>query len=220
MKDLNKLINENDSAWSNISGWISEARNTVEILPATESQAEKVISELQLTTRSSLGAVAYQTGGMLFANGWLRFLGSGHKMLSRSLVTWNQNDKAEQKLGGGLLVADDVLGGFFALNGGLFEGEIGDVFYFAPDILEWERTEIGYSDLLYWACSGDLQQFYKTFRWDGWEQEVQKVCGNEGILIYPPLWAKGEEIRKRARSIVPIEELWHLNMMYREKFSE
>ena len=32
-----------------------------------------------------------------------------------------------------LLVADDVSGGFFAINGGAFRGKAGNVFYYAPD---------------------------------------------------------------------------------------
>ena len=32
-----------------------------------------------------------------------------------------------------LLVADDVLGGFFAINGGAFDGKAGNIFYYAPD---------------------------------------------------------------------------------------
>jgi len=44
---------------------------------------------------------------------------------------WNQGKPA-----GLLLVADDVLGGFYALNGGAFGSEsLGKIFYFAPDNL-------------------------------------------------------------------------------------
>lgn len=43
-----------------------------------------------------------------------------------------------------LLVADDVLGGFFAINGGAFAGEAGNVFYYAPGSGEWEDCEMGY----------------------------------------------------------------------------
>ncbi len=32
-----------------------------------------------------------------------------------------------------LLVADDVSGGFFAINGGAFDGKAGNIFYYAPD---------------------------------------------------------------------------------------
>ena len=219
MKTLNELINKKDSAWPLIQEWISAATNTVKILPVNNGQANKVLLDLQVTTRSTLGAVAYQTGGILFDNGWLRLLGSGHDMFSRNLSTWNQVNKLDKalKLDGGLLIADDVVGGFFALNGGLFEGEKGDVFYFAPDTLAWECLEMGYSDFLYWACTGNLQQFYETFRWNGWKQEIQKVSGDHGVLIYPHLWTKAEAVTNRARSIVPIEELWTLNIMYKEK---
>ena len=43
-----------------------------------------------------------------------------------------------------LLVADDVLGGFFAINGSAFAGEAGNVFYYAPGSGEWEDCEMGY----------------------------------------------------------------------------
>lgn len=220
MKPIDELINKKDSAWPLIQKWLSKARNKVEVLPVNQQQADKVLCDLQVTTRSSLGTVAYHTGGILFDNGWLRFLGSGHNLLPRNLSTWNQFDtqRKARKLDGGLLIADDVVGGFFALNRGLFDGKIGDVFYLAPDTLEWEWLEMGYSEFLYWACTGKLEQFYETFRWNRWEEGVKKTNGNHGILIYPHKWTREAEAINRARSIVPIEELWDLNMMYREKF--
>lgn len=45
-----------------------------------------------------------------------------------------------------MLVVDDVLGGHFAMNGGAFEGKIGDIFYFALDSLEWEPMNMTYSE--------------------------------------------------------------------------
>lgn len=219
MRTLKELIDIKDPAWPLVQKWISEATNEVKILPANKHQAEKVLLDLQVTTKSPLGAIAYFTGGILFDNGWLRFLGSGHNELSRNISNWNQIDKTGEtsKLEGCLLIADDVVGGFFAINGGLFEGEIGEVFYLAPDTLEWESLEMGYSDFLYWACTGDLQQYYETFRWADWQQEMQTVNGSQGVLIYPHLWAEGDDINKRSRSIVSIEELWNLNMMYKAK---
>jgi len=219
MRTLKELIDIKDPAWPLIQKWISEATNEVKILSANKHQAEKVLLDVQVTTKSPLGAIAYLTGGILFDNGWLRFLGSGHNELSRNISNWNQIDKTGKasKLEGCLLIADDVVGGFFAINGGLFEGETGEVFYLAPDTLEWESLEMGYSDFLYWACTGDLQQYYETFRWADWQQEVQTVNGSQGVLIYPHLWAEGDDINMRSRSIVSIEELWNLNMMYKAK---
>ena len=71
---------------------------------------------------SPLGAVVFYTGGILIDNGWIRILGSGHPRLNRSLPQWNFScglPKSEAPPPW-LLVADDVLGGFFALNGGRF----------------------------------------------------------------------------------------------------
>ena len=41
-----------------------------------------------------------------------------------------------------LLVADDVLGGFFAINGGAFRGKAYNVFYCALDSGELEDTQL------------------------------------------------------------------------------
>jgi hypothetical protein len=116
-----------------------------------------------------------------------------------------------------LLVADDVVGGFFAMNGGAFEGQLGNIFYLAPDTLEWEDLEMGYADFIKWSLTGNMAQFYESFRWENWEEEVVRLCGNSGVLIYPYLWAEGEELNNRSRNVVPIKELWELIQVNRMK---
>jgi hypothetical protein len=37
-----------------------------------------------------MGAIIYETGGLLVDNGWIRILGSGHKKLDRNLPEWNK----------------------------------------------------------------------------------------------------------------------------------
>lgn len=69
---------------------------------------------------------------------------------------------------------------------------------------------MGFSDFLYWACFGDVQKFYETFRWEGWVEEIRHMDGNQGVLIYPFLWADGDPVTDRARSVVPVEELWKI----------
>lgn len=44
-------------------------------------------------------------------NGWIRFLGSGHEKLSRNITDWNRSAHY-------LLVTNDLVGGFFVINGG------------------------------------------------------------------------------------------------------
>jgi len=109
-----------------------------------------------------------------------------------------------------LLIADDVLGGFYAINGGAFGPEsIGKVFYFAPDNLRWEATKKTYSDFLIFCFSGDLTSYYKNLRWPGWEQEVLALNGNQGLFCVPFLFTKeGKNVAKDKRGIVPIAELW------------
>lgn len=203
MKSIYELIDKSQETWNILQEWKRESTNKVEFLPANKNNAEKVLYDLQVTAKSILGAISYYTGGILVANGWIRILGSGADNFNRDISRWNK-----LKLDESLLVADDVIGGFFAINGGYFEGEVGNIFYLAPDTLEWEDLELKFSDFVYWTFTGDISKFYEIFRWAEWEKETSKVTGDMGILIYPFLWAEGEEIEKRSRKVVPIEELW------------
>jgi hypothetical protein len=212
MKALDELI-ENNNTWETIKEWISDSVYKIEVLPIDSEHNKKVLYNLQVSTNSVLGSIAFNTGGLLIDNCWLRILGSGCMKLNRNLSSWNQielDGKATLQ-SGSLLVADDAVGGFFAINGGAFSGEIGNVFYMAPDTLEWEDLEIGYSSFLKWALTGDISKFYESFRWKGWKDEVNPMSCDDGVLIYPYLWAVGEEIENRSRKIVPIRELWELN---------
>jgi hypothetical protein len=137
IRTLRDLINTVDPAWPLVQEWIRNARNHVEVLPAQRERSEATLVYLQVTTRSPLGAVALETGGMFIDHGWLRILGSGHQRMQGTLQTWNSPEHmpAEDRLNDALLIAHDVVGGFYALNGGAFAGTLGNVFYFAPDTL-------------------------------------------------------------------------------------
>jgi hypothetical protein len=212
-RSLEQLINREDPAWPLVEGWISEAKHPVEVLAPSESAGDSLLS-LQVTTRSPLGAVVFHTGGILVDHGWIRFLGSGHPRLPRSLPRWNfacgmvESDTPPRWL----LVADDVLGGFFALNGGRFAAEGRTVWYFPPDTLEWEDTGRGYSDFLYWSLVGDLDAFYASYRWAGWQAEVGRLAGDKAFSFYPPLSTDGGTIEQRHRAAVPLAELFRLNV--------
>ena len=161
-----------------------------------------------------MGAVVYETGGILVDNGWLRILGSGAPALNRDLMGWNKDKQT-----GLLLIADDVLGGFFALNGGAFgQATLGKIYYLAPDTLEWEPLDMGYSDFLVFCFSGDLEKFCDGLRWKGWQAEVAQINGTQGILCLPPLFTKeGKDLHKVSRKPVPIAELWGLHNDFRQQ---
>ncbi|WP_218779891.1 DUF2625 family protein, partial [Hymenobacter crusticola] len=127
-RPLADLINAQEPGWDLVSDWLRAAKNQVQVLPKTPARADSTLLAAQVTTRSPMGAIIYETGGLLVDGGWLRILGSGSPALNRTLMGWNQGKPA-----GLLLVADDVLGGFYALNGGAFGSEsLGKIFYFAP----------------------------------------------------------------------------------------
>lgn len=84
-------------------------------------------------------------------------------------------------------------------------------FYFAPDSLQWEDTNMSYSDLLQWAFSGDIALFYEHIRWPGWENELSVLSGDQGIAIYPFVFLERNiPMADRSRRAVPMNELWDL----------
>jgi hypothetical protein len=192
-----------------IREWLDSANNKNEatILPQNKLTCENEILELQITNKSPLGAVVYHTGGIIFQNGWLRFLGSGNYSFQRTITSWNKKCGMD----GLLLIADDVVGGFFAINGGYFSEGIGEIYYLSPDTLEWEWLEMGYSDFLFWACTGDMNGFYQQLRWKGWQQVIAQINTDEGISFYPFIWTEeGKDIENCSKSIVSIKELWDM----------
>jgi hypothetical protein len=197
-----------------VKQWQSEAKNKVDLLPKDPKKAETALYQTQVSTRTPMGAIIYETGGILIEGGWLRILGSGSERLNRSLPEWNKG-KSFDKFGeqpSFLLVADDVLGGFFAINGGGIErNEIGTIFYFAPDNLKWESTGLDYSNFILFCFSGALNKFYEGLRWNTWEEDVKNLPGDKGISCTPFLYTReAQDINKVSRKTVPIQELWDI----------
>ncbi|MGI4744210.1 MAG: DUF2625 domain-containing protein [Janthinobacterium lividum] len=211
---LTELINKQEPGWELVKDWIKHAKNKVQVLPKTQARADSALVAAQVTTRSPMGAIIHETGGILVDGGWLRILGSGCPALDRDLMSWNQEKSQDF-----LLIADDVMGGFYALNGGAFGPEsVGKIFYFAPDNLRWEATTKTYSEFLLFCFSGDLASYYKNLRWKGWEQEVKALTGNQGIMCFPFLFTKeGKNIAKNSRKAVPIAELWSITQDFQRQ---
>lgn len=205
-RSLDDLLSSNDPAWPDLINDIATAHNLVRALPRTEADARATLRFLQVTVRSTLGAIAWETGGLLIDDGWIRVLGSGHADLPGTLHTWN-DATSSLHIPGALIVAHDAIGGVFALNGNAFAGALGNVWYFAPDTLQWEPLNRGYTDFVHWLINGDLETYYKNARWPGWRDETRVLAGDRGVSIYPPLWTAGTAIAERSRRIVPINEL-------------
>ncbi|MCA9610653.1 MAG: DUF2625 family protein [Myxococcales bacterium] len=211
MRGLEELVDRSEPGIALVREWMTTAKRPVELLPCVPEDGQRTLLDLQVTTRSPMGALAYETGGLLVDDGWVRVLGAGCARLPRTITRWN-GIGGPHRLPGAILVGDDALGGFFAIDGGRFGGAHGGVFYGAPDTLEWEALDMSYSAWLGWLFEGDLDGFYGEDRWPRWRDEVRSLGGDRAFLVYPFLFCEGPPTAERSRGDVPIEELWGLLM--------
>jgi Zn-finger protein len=220
MEKLETLIDLKDPAWPIVKKWIDSAKNKVEVLEVDSTKANNALYLSQYSTYSTIGAVIYNTGGILVDNGWIRILGSGSERLNRSVPEWNKDktindygDKPEY-----LLIADDAVGGFFAINYGALGKDLKNVYYLAPNSLTWESLGAGYGEFMLFCFDSDLNQFYKGLRWSTWDKFISKLDGNKVYNFYPYLWTKeGKDIEKVTKKLMPVEEQWQFNI---EKIKE
>ena len=209
LRTVDELINRSDPGWPLVKQWIDSAKNKVEILLCDTAKAKEALYRTQVTTRSPMGAIIYATGGLLIDDGWIRIIGSGNKKLNRTVPDWNKG-KSFKEYGEQpkfLLIADDAIGGYFAINGGEFGSDMGKIYYLSPDNLEWESLDLTYSDFLDFCFNGNLDDFYSKLRWTNWRDEVSKLDGNKAYNFFPPLWSKeGKDVNKSSRKPIPVDE--------------
>lgn len=115
------------------------------------------------------------------------------------------------------IVATDVVGGLFAINISRYDEGNNDIWYFAPDTLEWESLEMQYNDFVSWALNGNVDDFYQSMRWENWRKECQSISFDDAFLIYPFLWAKECNLETVSKKIVPMDEIISLNFDYMVK---
>ncbi len=176
---------------------------------------------MQMPTSSPMGAVIYETGGILIHHGWLRILGSGSFKLPRGLMDWNFS-KSFSESGEKpkyLLVADDVIGGYFALNGGSLGENLGKIYYFSPKDLSWHNLNFTYTEFLAWALNGDVDAFYQGLFWQNWQEETKQLDGNQLFVFTPDLSEdKTTAIDERQKREVNIEIHYNASFAEKDKF--
>ncbi|MFM9444529.1 DUF2625 family protein [Streptomyces acidiscabies] len=183
------------SAWEAFQKAVAESAVDVRVLDGDEVGRRRCVKQMGLTSQSMLGAVVSNSGGFVADGGWVRVLGGGANGLP-DIGRVNGFPGAvdpRRPPAARLIVGYDVLGGVFALDFGdpAAAGPLGipeAISYFAPDALQWEPLELPYSTWVFWLLSGQLELFYKRFRWDGWREEIAGLEPDEGIATYPHLW--------------------------------
>jgi hypothetical protein len=202
-RKLDELIDNQEPAIKLLQQLVNDAKVPCELLPPGPER-EKALLYLQVTTRSTLGALAYDTGGLLIDDGWLRLLGSGHAKLSRSLQEWN----SPRTDGAFYLVGDDLAGGFFAINGGAFGDDLGSVYYWPPDSLEWESLERGFTDFVAMFLTQTIENYYTDLRWSSWREDARSASSDQYFAFFPFLWTKEGSVERSHRSVVPMSQMW------------
>ena len=189
-------------AWTLLQRWIAEAGNDVTVLPAEGDAAATTLEALGVNDRSVLGALAANTGGLTIDRGWLSVLGGP------GLLEWR--DKLDDEL----VVGHDVVAGFFTVD-----PHEGEVHYLGPDTLEWIGTEMGHSEWVHWTLAGDLEAFYTTLRWPGWEVESAALAHDQGLKIDPPPFTReGRSIAAASRKATAMTKLWDRQQAFIKEF--
>ena len=219
MRELDELTDVADPAWPELLAMIDACPISVAVPAADPRESQRGLLQLQVTARSMLGALILHCGGLVLDDGWVRVYGggSGRDGALPSLARVNafpETFDAAWRPPAGLVVAHDVLGGVFALNGGDpaaegRPGEPGQMTYFAPDSLEWEALGVGHSAWLRWLLAGDLAGFYSRLRWRTWREEAAAAAVSQGISHYPYLWTREahEDLDATSRKAVPMREV-------------
>ena len=208
VRSIEQLRDVDRPAWPALRAAIEAATVSVVSLPADAARAGDVLHRLQVSTASTLGALAAHCGGLLVDHRWLRILGAGTGELP-DLAGANFLPPAEQ---GGtppqLVVAYDVLGGVFAIDGGGLGVAPGEVCYRGPDTLTWVTLGAGHSGFVHGALAGALGDFFSTLRWSGWERDIAALTPGQGLSLYPPPFSEqGQDIAVVSRRPVPFSEL-------------
>jgi hypothetical protein len=219
MRELNELIEVEDPAWPELQTMFEACPIPLTVFAPDPRESTRGLLQLQVTARSMLGGLTLNSGGLLVDDGWVRVYGGGPGAAHGGLPSLAQVNgfpetfDAGWPAGAGLVVAHDVLGGVFAVNGvdpagAGRPGEPGQMTYFAPDTLEWEALGIGHSAWLAWLLSERVEGFYSALRWAGWRAEAAAAGLSQGISVFPFLWSKqAEDLAATTRRPVPMSEV-------------
>lgn len=187
---------------------------THQVIKSNEITSNQIVQQLELPHNYLLTSVIKNLGLLYLDNNWIRLYGSGNKETNTPSILDKNKDNPYSRL---LIVADDIVGGLFALNMGYSETNVGNIFYFAPDTMEWEDLDLDYTNFVYWLLLGDTTTFYLDVRWNNWQQTISTLTINEAISIYPPLFTDGEDLNNRSKQIVPSVELCGVYYVYHKQ---
>lgn len=203
-----QLADVDDPAWPRLRDLIDSAPGT-KALPISSAQGLRTLESLQVTARSTLGALALNCGAIIADHGWFRLLGGGGEGLP-DLATANQLTPGTSPAPSSyMLVGYDALGGRFAIDGGGLGVAPGQVCYFGPDTLQWDGLGGGHSAFVEAVINGSMGETFADLRWSTWQRDVEALAPDQGISAYPPPFSEeGRNLDEVSRRPVPLSELF------------
>lgn len=192
-----------------LSDMLLNGKNHVEIIPVDAPAAEINSEYYQADASTNFGLLITQCGGVV-ANGVVRLLGSNRDEQYRDINLFNI------KFGSGrgfIILGDDIFGGIFAVNTGLFPDFVGNIMYFAPDTLDWEDLEMRLSGFLAWLKDGDMAEYYGQFSEEEYESlRARNVPFNKVLNILPPQWSAEFATEKHDVREIDVNEYYKLTL--------
>lgn len=209
---------EKGKVWDKALNLINSSDKEVNVFGGEKNVGIKETKILGIDKESLLGAIILYTSGICVDN-WVRIIGQA-SFDRRGVVLYNKNSNIDKQLTEELLIiGQDIVGGIFAINNGKFTEGINQIWYFAPDTLEWECLDMDYYRFFTWLLSDNIDKFYNSMRWDNWRDDCKLVGFDEVILIYPFLWSRECDLNTISKKIVAFEELRNLNFDIAKKIN-
>lgn len=177
------------------------------IIKCLENNSEIVLLD---STYNLVENYLWNCGWIMIDDGWLRLL--WNNKVWRSIKNWNI-----WKLEKMILIWDDVIWWFFWINQWYFKDWILNIWYFAPDSLQRENLWFQYGDFLKWISAWWLNQFYIDYKRRDYKDFVKNVDFDSWILFYPFLFSEYDNVYNLSKKIVPIQELWDMNMNFKNQ---
>lgn len=205
--------------WNEVLEMFNDSNKQIYVYKGTETVGKVEIDNMGIDINSVLGAIVLYTAGICIDN-WIRVVGqkcNEHNGISEYNSEQMNEDCTTIK--GMLIVAQDIVGGIFAINISKFSESKKKVWYFAPDTIAWECLDMNYAEFIAWVAKGNTDEFYNSMKWKNWEEDCKNISFDKAYLIYPFLWSAECDLNTAAKSVVPFMELMGINLDYAKKLS-
>lgn len=78
--------------------------------------------------------------------------------------------------------------------------------YWAPDSLEWECLDLGFTDFVNAFLTNRIAKFYEGLRWSTWRDDIKNLSSDRRFAFYPFLWTKEGSPENSHRKTVSVSE--------------